>query len=312
MKSKITFSQALTGYEMAANARRLSQHTIAEYKNTFRRFTEFLAGDPAMASITREQVTHFLASRDDVSGKTLLNYHTGLSALWTWAASEKIVPENIIHLVDRPKSEQRVIQPLTELEIRGIMNALTYTNLVQQPGKRAARRKLPDAERDQAIVLLLLDTGLRASELCDLPIHRVDLKSPNKGIAVRNGKGGKDRHIPISARTGQAIWKYLTTRKEARLDEPLFVTEHNRPLDRTQLGKMLAHAGEKAGIADVHPHRFRHSFAIMFLRNGGDIYTLQAILGHSTLEMIKTYLQISQTDVDAAHRKASPVDNMRL
>jgi integrase/recombinase XerD len=311
MKSQITFSQAINGYEMAAAARRLSVHTITEYKNTFKKLGEYLQSDPPLAAITRDQVTEFL-SLQTVGGKTLLNYHTGLSALWTWALSEKIVAENIIHLVERPKPEQRIIQPFNEIEIRAILNALAYTVPVRQPGKRVARRHRPDADRDQAILLLLLDTGIRASELVELTIHRVDLRSPNKSITIRNGKGGKDRHIPISARTGQAIWKSLTSRKEARVDAPLFVTHQNRPLDRTQLGKTLAKAGDRAGVSDVHPHRFRHTFAICYLRNGGDIYTLQMMLGHTTLDMVRVYLQIAQTDVDAAHRKASPVDNMHL
>lgn len=311
MVTVITFSQAVTGFAMAAAARRLSPHTLADYQNTFRKLFAFLEQDLPLADITRDTITAFLASQS-VSGKTLLNYHTGLSALWAWAAAEGIVPANLIHQVPRPHHEQRVIQPLTESEIRSLLSALTYTNSIQQPGKRSARRRLPDADRNLAILLLLLDTGLRASELCALTIARLDLRSPNKSVMVHNGKGGKDRQIPISARTGQALWRYLSARKESRLNEPLFATANRRPLDRTQLRKMLSLAGDRAGVLNVHPHRLRHTFAIYYLRNGGDIYTLQMILGHSTLETVRAYLQIAQADLDSAHRRASPVENMHL
>lgn len=75
---------------------------------------------------------------------------------------------------------------------------------------------------------------------------------------------------------------------------------------------MFAAIGRRAGVPHFHPHRLRHTFAIQYLRNGGNAYTLQAMLGHSSLEMVKHYLRLAQTDVDTAHKRASPVDNWRL
>ena len=81
---------------------------------------------------------------------------------------------------------------------------------------------------------------------------------------------------------------------------------------RDVLIKLLVRMGQRAGVANVHPHRFRHTFAINFLRNGGNAYALQMMLGHSTMEMVKRYLALAQADVEAAHRQASPVANWRL
>lgn len=118
--------------------------------------------------------------------------------------------------------------------------------------------------------------------------------------------------MPFSPRTAQALWRYLSTRPEAQPDESLFITYNGREIDPTQIAKSLKTLGNKAGVKGVHPHRFRHTFAIQYLRNGGDPYTLQLLLGHSTLEMVKRYLSLAQMDIDKAHRRASPVDNWAL
>ena len=89
MDKYITFSQALEGYSLYAEARRLSPRTIADYTNTFRKFKLFLApDDPSLAAITADAIRRFLASQNGLSKKTLSNYHTGLAALWTWAVKE--------------------------------------------------------------------------------------------------------------------------------------------------------------------------------------------------------------------------------
>ena len=310
MKS-ITLSHAIAGYQLAAEARHLSPHTLADYQNTFHKLQAFLVQDLPIAAIDRATLQRFLASQA-VSNKTVLNYHTGLSALWTWALAERLVEDNPLHAIERPKPQKPDIIPLTELDLRAILAAVDQSQRYDRPGKKSTSHRLPDAARNRAIILTLLDTGLRASELCGLKINDADLRNHDKKIIIRAGKGKKDRHIPISSRTAQSIWRYLSTRPAARLDEPLFATKTGRHLDRNNLGNMLEDAASRAGVPNVHPHRFRHTFAINYLRNGGDVYTLQAILGHETLEMCLRYLRIAQTDLDTAHRRASPVDHWNL
>ena len=126
------------------------------------------------------------------------------------------------------------------------------------------------------------------------------------------GKGSKQRTIPISSRTGQGLWRYLAIRKDARVNEPVFVTRDGRPINRDQLLKALRVIGRRAGIVGVNVHRFRHTFAVSYLRNGGDPFSLQIMLGHSTMEMVKNYLSLAQADLEKNHMLASPVDNWRL
>jgi len=307
---KIKLSQALVGYDLYLKARRLSPHTIQDYQRTFTLFQDWLGErDPIMAEVTTEMVCQFMADQIRVSKKTLMNYHVGLSALWTWALSENIVDVHIIHRVPRPKPEKRAITPFEEHEVKAMLNALGRSRVYQRRGKRPSDHSLPNAERNRAIILLLLDTGIRASELCGATIG--DLNLSNRTLMVF-GKGAAERTIPFSATTGQAIWRYLATRSELAPRDPVFANSLGRPLDRTQLFHQLDTIAKRAQVQDCNVHKFRHTFAINYLRNGGNPYSLQAMLGHSEMDMVKHYLEIAEADLELFHRRASPVDNWRL
>lgn len=321
---RLTLSQTIDGFLLEKRAQRLSPHTIADYTNAYRKLQRWLDNDPPITDITGDQVRAFLAELGDVpqpmpgvarrparplSKKTILNIHTALSALWTWAVREGLAPMHILRDIPRPRPEQRAIVPLTRDQIRDLLEACDRSRPYSRPGKRASDHGRPTALRDRAILLLLLDAGLRASELCGLRLYDVDLKTPRVKVV---GKGSKERLLPISPRTAKAIWKYLATRPEATLGDPLFLSREDLPLSSSALLQLVRRLGDRAGVDDCHPHRFRHTFAIAFLRNGGNVYALQAMLGHSTLEMVRRYLAIAQTDIDQAHHTASPVSNWRL
>jgi len=203
----------------------------------------------------------------------------------------------------------RAIQPDSEEDIKLIFASLSKTKPYYTAGRREAQNTLHFADRSRAMILLMLDTGVRVSELCDLKVKDVDLR--NKQVTVF-GKGSKERSIPISPRTAQSLWRYFTSKPDQLVFMPAFSTDQGLKLDRANVLKQCKRIGERAGVQDCHPHRFRHTFAIQYLRNGGDIYTLQKILGHSTLDMVKRYLMIAQTDLTAAHRVASPVTRWGL
>jgi site-specific recombinase XerD len=324
IKRKVLLSQVVEGFLLDAEARSLSPRTVADYSNSFRKLRAFL-GDPPFAEITAEDVRRFMADLGTprapagvavrparaIGKKQKLNIHTGLSALWTWAVRAGLADEHVIREIQRPRPERPAIQPFSEKDIRALLAACDRRSIVYaRPGKRACDNERGLAVRDRAIVLLLLDTGMRASELAGMRLHQVDIK--NKQVRVF-GKGSKERIVPLGARTAAALWRYVSeSRREARANEPVFLGLRGEPLTRNTLLKLIYRLGAAAGVTDAHPHRFRHTYAIQYLRNGGNERTLQETLGHESLDMLRTYTRIALADVVNGHQVASPVENWRL
>jgi integrase/recombinase XerD len=308
-KKELTLSQAMEGYFIYAHARRLSAQTLNGYQWALSKFEVYLGADPPFSSLTVTDVRTFLNTLPGLTNKSLIGVRAGLSALWSWGVNEGFVPRNIVKDTEAPKAERHDVIPLSQQELQLLLTACDHTKRYERRGKKACQNSRNTALRDRAIVILLVDTGIRASELCGLTIRDADLKTHR---IVVMGKGRKERHVPISPRTEQALWRYLTIRDDKRPGAPLFVTSAGDSLSRFRLHRLLEAAGQRVGVADVYPHRFRHTFAITFLRNGGNVFALQRILGHESLTMVNKYLAIAQTDLQAAHRDASPVMNWLL
>ena len=126
-------------------------------------------------------------------------------------------------------------------------------------------------------------------------------------------KGGKGRIVFLGKTARRFLWRYLAEREDGNdPDAPLLLGKFNRPLNRDALRLVINSLGVKVGIKKCHPHRFRHTFAITYLRSGGDIFTLKSLLGYGSLDMVQHYARIAEVDIERAHRKASPADNWRL
>ncbi|MFP4344261.1 MAG: tyrosine-type recombinase/integrase [Anaerolineales bacterium] len=327
-RPSITLSQSIEGFVLFKRGERLSKNTIADYLNSFQHLIRYLdEADPLIEDIVPSQISAFLAHLGTVpqtndngfaphptkplSKKSLLNIHTALSSMWTWAVEEGLTSRHVMSHVPRPDPEKRVIVPFTKNEINRIFKACRRTapyfhNRTRDKDKVSNKR--PTATRDEALICLLVDTGIRASELCNATIR--DLDMANRRLKVY-GKGAKERVLPFGDTTARLLWRYMVERPAAEPSHPLFalITNDKKPIARRLLWQTVRRIADRAEVPDAHPHRFRHTFAIEYLRNGGDIYTLQRLLGHSSLDMVRTYLAIAQADVEAAYRKASPLDN---
>jgi integrase/recombinase XerD len=323
----LTVSKAIPGFLQYKEAEGLSPNTIRSYTENLALWQEYV-GDRAMAKVTTQQIREFLVylkttykprrlGGDDrpLASKTIRNYWVSLSAFFHWA-SEKFGIANPVKGVPAPKFQDIPVEPFTREQITSLLKAADFMREARTVERRAFTMRRATANRDRAIILVLLDTGLRASELCALNVGDVDLKSGK--VDVKHGigggaKGGKGRVVFLGKACRRTVWRYLAEREDGEdLDAPLFIGRLDHRMNKGVLRQLIVGLGEKAGITKCHPHRFRHTFAITYLRSGGDVFTLQSMLGHSTLEMVQHYARVAQMDVEQAHRRASPADNWHL
>ena len=154
--------------------------------------------------------------------------------------------------------------------------------------------------------MLFLDCGLRLAELANIKLGDVDIDTGT--IVIRRGKGGKGRVVHIGNKAQKALWRYVSLYRRGDNDS-LFVGAMGQPLAAAGVQTVIERLGHKTGVR-VHPHKLRHTFAVSYLRNGGDIFSLQKILGHSSLASVRMYLDLFSTDIKKQHQRFSPVDNL--
>ena len=137
-----------------------------------------------------------------------------------------------------------------------------------------------------------------------------DVNKDDGSILVKHGKGGKQRIVRIGSTAQKSLWRYMTIYRKGNSNR-LFLNRSGEPLELNGMKILFRRLGESAKVK-FHPHQLRHTFAISFLRAGGDVFSLQYLLGHSTLQMTQRYLQsLNANDAANAHKKFSPLDNMK-
>ena len=287
--SEMQVRQVVKEFFEAKRVQRLSENTLTDYEISLRAFVEMF-GDLHMTEITPADIRTYLDSRPDLTRKSIKNRWGTLSSLWSWAIKEGYAVEHVPRKVRPPKPEQRAIHPFSKGELMALLAACKRTRL---------------EERNKAILMVLMDTGLRSSELCNLRMS--DIHSTNLYVM---GKGQKERYVPLSRKTWKAILEYLKVRYDDNEGDPLFVSYQSSALTRSGLQQLMKRLSRFAGVKNVHPHRFRHTFAVQYLMNGGDPFTLKRILGHSSMDMVEHYLELSRENVTSAHTRASPVSHL--
>lgn len=323
----LNLDKAIVGFLQYKVAEALSPNTIRSYQDDLKQFRGH-AGDLDVSRITPQELRAFFAwLRTDyrprrlaggdhpLAPKTLRNKWVSLSAFFRWVSLEFGIP-NPMESIPAPRFQVAPVEPFLKTDIENLLKASEFSREVRPGDRRRYIMRRATFRRDRALILTLLDTGLRASELCALKVGDLD---PRTGrVEVKHGthggaKGGKGRAVFLGKAARRAVWRYLAEREDGDdADAPLFLGKFNRPLNKDALRHLIVSPGRKAEVKKCHPHRFRHTFAITYLRSGGDVFTLQALLGHSTLDMVRRYARIAEIDLQDAHRRASPADNWRL
>lgn len=217
---------------------------------------------------------------------TLHGYLLALKIFLHWCANEEdyeaSVSKRLADRVELPSIEGKVPDCFTAGQIKAMLAACEKCDTPTQ------------AVRNRAIVLVLLDTGIRAGELCSLALDCCYLEPRDAYLKV-HGKGNKWREVPLGKTSLAALRRYITRYRKSS-SERVFLGRGSSPLTVRGLQQIVLFLGREAGIEAVRcsPHTFRHTFAVNFLEETGDIYRLMRLMGHSDIKITQVYLRAFQ------------------
>ncbi len=287
-----------------------SPKTIAWYNLALRQFHRFLvtAGIPTtLGSLSESDVRRFIlflqdkkrwqdnpyvpAQQDTLAAISIQTYIRAVRAFFNWLYMEGYTEENRLARLKAPRAPKKVVDVLTEDELARILGCLAPNT--------------SSGAREYAILVLLLDSGLRSSELTGAKLDDINIDG---GYLKVMGKGAKERVVPFGAVAQKALLRYSFHFRPEPFNPTvrnLFLTLDGRHLTYNALRMMFRRIAEKSGVKRLHPHLCRHTFATRYLINGGDVFSLQQILGHTTLEMVRRYVTLASAHVTVQHRKFS-------
>jgi site-specific recombinase XerD len=302
--AEIALDKLVLHFSQCNKAEGKSPTTVSWHTQMLTSFIAFLkkAGqNETLADLTTANVRGFILYEQNrgVSPYTVQARVRSLKSFSSWLFREGYLDQNLLALVKLPKAPVKVIEPLTDAEIEkliGVRNPLTAIGC-----------------RDIAILITLLGTGLRESELSNLRFGDTNLDT---GYLKVMGKGAKERVVPTGALVQKILWRYVfhfRPEPQNDLNDFLFLTLDGKKMQPDAIRQLLKRWGKKAGVPRLHAHLCRHTYATKFLtHNCGDVFRLQQILGHTTLEMVRRYVHYTATEAMIQGRVKSPVDQLEV
>lgn len=279
--------------------RGLSRHTLDAYGRDLTRFVAFVTAAPRSRAdvddITPLDIADFLVqlTAEGLSPRSRARTLVAVRGLFKHLVSERWLDGDPTALIDPPKTTRK---------LPGVLGTTAIEKLL------AAPPDTPRGRRDRAMIELAYASGLRVSELINVPIADVNLK---QGYVRVTGKGSKTRLVPLGATARDRIDQYLTTDRPTFVRDPeehaLFITERGTPMTRQAFWKSLrgyaARAGVRLPTGQISPHKLRHSFATHLVERGADLRAVQAMLGHADIATTQIYTQVSQARMIEQARK---------
>ena len=231
-------------------------------------------------------------SNRNVSSVTVQTYIRALRAFLSWSYLEGYISENIPKKFRLPKAQKKKIDILTDSEVEQLFRCLSGRDFI--------------SIRNYCIVALMIDSGLRLNEVVTIRRDKIHIA---EGYAIVNGKGNKERFVPLGLNSKRALLRYCAIVPNREKETPLFVKDTLIPIKESTVKQLFRKLKSRSGIPRLHPHLLRHTFATRYIERGGDIYSLQSILGHTLLEMVKKYVHLIPSKTVVNFAVLSPLDN---
>lgn len=309
----LAFEAALNRFLCARQAEGSSPNTLRVLRRSLTDLFSFLLGEHVLRSVADVTAEHLIAYRDllltrekrptcpEAKASGLLAASSVRQQLWA-------VKDFFRFLLEREEiflDPARLLRPprLPRRLPRDVPSVPEMRRLL----RRATSRKHGLAVRDAAILELLYGTGLRNAELCGLLLE--DFQQDASALFVRNGKGGKDRVLPVGQKAAQALSRYLPQRPggEKSGKEPLFLTRRGTPLRPAYVRALVRRAAKQIGLQKrVTPHSLRHACATHLLKGQADIRKIQVLLGHASLATTEIYTRVDTSDLKRVLARCHP------
>lgn len=292
--STLSVDQAVTEFMLHQRTSRNSPRTLEYYEWTLSRFKAFLItqGVQSVGAVDSGTLRQFMVSLEEsMKPNSVHAIMRAVRALFKFLEREELLDRNPMAKVRMPKTDKTILEAFTEKEIELLL--------------AACDGKDPISLRNRALTALLLDSGLRLAECASLKVGDVDLQTGTMRIM---GKGRKERVSKLGSTALKAFLKYARMRGGNQGD-PLWVGKQG-PMTSYGIAETIENLGKVAGV-HAHPHKFRRTCALFMLRNGADVFSVQYLLGHSDLGVLRRYLAQTDRDVTNAHEKFSAMDSLK-
>jgi len=291
VNKKISLKDAMDEFLAYKQAQKVRERTVKEYQYYLQHFLATSSGSLNIETL-KEEIIKYFAEIPITSPARYNHPYQYLHALFNWCAKQDYIPYNPFDKLDLKKQrDDGTVQPAEIQDIQHFLKCMdkhSYTEL-----------------RDYTITLLILDTGIRTSEV--LGLINDDYSPENQSIMIRPevSKTSRARIIFLSTMTNTAIKKFLRV-KPREWENWLFPTRDGLRLQSNVLARNFRKYCNRAGVKFT-PYQLRHSFATLYLKNGGDLFTLQKQMGHADLQMTRRYTEITDDQVHSSHSAYSPI-----